>query len=157
MSESDEWQTVGKALRELHRLLVDIARREYEKTHLTEFAPGELLQQLTSNPAFAWLRELSELIVDLDLAQELPAVERDEMKPAARASIEHLFSNAHVPAHEFARRYWAHVHTDPHVAMAHAAVKQAVRAWPARELDTTELLAERHHLAEKARHAAKRR
>lgn len=156
MGEHDEWQTVGKALRELHRLLVNQARREYEKSHLTELAPGELLQQLTSNPEFAWLRELSELIVDLDLAQELPPAERDELKPAVRASIDHLFSNAQTPAHDFARRYWTQVHADPHIAMAHAAVKQAALTWPAHGLDTTELLAERHRLAEKARHATKR-
>ncbi len=157
MTENAGWQKAGHALRELHRTLVDVARREYERAHLTELAPGELLQLLTSNPEFAWLRGLSELMVDLDLVRELAPAEQDDLAAAARASIEHLLSNADKPAGAFAERYWTYVHADPRVAMAHAAVKLALSAWPQSELNAAQMLEERHRLAEKARHLAKRR
>lgn len=155
MAEADQWQKVGAALRELHRTLVAIARREYERARLTELSAGELLQLLTSDPEFAWLRGLSELMVDLDVVSDAPAAEQAEMAAAARASIEHLFSNAERPAGAFAKRYWSHVHADPNVAIAHAAVKQALSVWPPTEMNAAELLKERHRLAEKARHLAK--
>lgn len=157
MIENTDWQKAGNALRELHRTLVDVARREYEQSHLIELAPGQLLQLLTSDPAFGWLRGLSELMVDLDLVREFAPAEQDAMAAAARASIEHLLSNADKPAGAFAQRYWPYVHADPRVAMAHAAVKQALNAWPQSELNAAQMLEERHRLAEKARHVSRRR
>lgn len=156
MIENADWMKTGNALRELHRTLVDITRREYERAHATELAPGQLLQLLTSDAGFAWLRALSELMVDLDLVRELAPADQDSMAAVARASIEHLLSNAEQPAGEFAQRYWPYVHADPRVAMAHAAVKQALAHWPTLQLDTAQVLAERHRLAEKARHLTKR-
>ena len=41
--------------------------------------------------------------------------------------------------------------------MAHGAVKQVLAAWPPPQADTSTLLQERHRLAEKARHLAKRK
>lgn len=157
MAQAGDWQQTGRTLRELHRTLVDIARRDYERTNLTELSPGESLQLLTTHPDFAWLRGLSELIVDLDVVSDASAAEQAEMAAAARASVEHLLSNAEQPAGDFAKRYWSHVHADPNVAIAHAAVRQALSAWPSAGLDAAELLKERHRLAEKARHLAKRK
>jgi hypothetical protein len=156
MAEAVDWQRLANALRELHRTLVDTARHEYERAHLVELGPGELLQLLTSNPEFEWLRGLSELMVDLDLVHDFAATD-DDITTAVRAAVEHLLSNAQAPAGLFAERYWPYVHQDPRVAMAHGAVKQVLAAWPPPQTDTATLLQERHRLAEKARHLAKRK
>lgn len=157
MADEAEWRKLAQALRELHRTLVDTARQEYERAHLVAPGPGELLQLLTTHPDFEWLRGLSELMVDLDLVRDAAPAERAGITTSVRAAVEHLLSNAHKPAGLFAQRYWPYVHSEPRIAMAHAAVKQAINAWPARELDTSILLEERHRLAEKARHFAKRK
>jgi hypothetical protein len=157
MVDRTDWQKLANALRELHRTLVEITRREYERAHLVELGSGELLQLLTSNPEFAWLRGLSELMVDLDLVHDSAPAGDDDITTAVRAAVEHLLSNAQGPAGLFAERYWPYVHKDPRVAMAHGAVKQVLAAWPPPQLDAAALLEERHRLAEKARHLAKRK
>jgi hypothetical protein len=156
MVEAVDWQRLANALRELHRTLVDTARREYERAHLVELGPGELLRLLTSNPEFEWLRGLSELMVDLDLVHDAAPADKHDITPAVRAAVEHLMSNAQNPDGLFAQRYWSYLHADPRITMAHGAVKQALAAWPP-PMDTSTLLQERHRLAEKARHLAKRK
>jgi hypothetical protein len=49
------------------------------------------------------------------------------------------------------------VHDHPQIAMAHGAVRQALSAFPPAPPDTSTMLQERHRLAEKARHLAKRK
>ena len=85
------------------------------------------------------------------------APDKADITPAVRAAVEYLLSNAQAPAGRFAQRYWPYVHSDPRVAMAHGAVKQALSAWPSAQMSTSTLLEERHRLAEKARHLTKRK
>jgi hypothetical protein len=116
-----------------------------------------LLQRLTSDAEFAWLRGLSEVMVDLDLVHDAAPPDQADIAPAMRAAVEHLLSNAQTPAGVFAQRYWRYVHDHPQIAMAHGAVRQALSAFPPAQLDTSTVLQERHRLAEKARHLAKRK
>ena len=157
MADAADWQKLTNALRELHRTLVETARREYERAHLVELGAGELLQRLTSDAEFAWLRGLSELMVDLDLVHDAAPPDQGNIEPAVRAAVEHLLSNARTLSGDFAQRYWPYVHDHPQIAMAHGAVRQALSAFPPAPPDTSTLLQERHRLAEKARHLAKRK
>jgi hypothetical protein len=128
-----EWDNLRKAMRDLHRALAERASRDYTYAHerLSQPTPGELLQMLTKDAEFNWLRGLSELIVDIDVARDDEDA-RDEFAPGVRAAVERFITPPGNPesADEFARRYWPYVHDDPHVAMAHAAVKQAISGWP---------------------------
>jgi hypothetical protein len=119
-------------LRELHRALVERASREFVYAHerLSQPTPGELLQMLTKDPEFGWLRGLSELMVDIDTARD-DEHGRDEAALGVRSAVERFISPpATNPPDEFAQRYWPYVHQDPHVAVAHAAVRQAIASWP---------------------------
>lgn len=158
ITDPADWRKLASALRELHRTLLEHARRDYERDHLVTLSPGELLQLATTNVGFDWLRNLSELMVDIDLAGDAAPPHRDEIATAIRAAVEHVLASANAPgASPFAQRYWSYVADDPHVAMAHAGVKKALATWPrpAQE-DSAVWLHERHRLAEKARHLAKR-
>jgi hypothetical protein len=77
----------------------------------------------------------------------------DELATAIRPAIEHILSSPGAkPAGSFAQRYWPYVQDDPHVAMAHAAVKQALASWPAPDKsDAGKRMSERERLATKAR------
>ncbi|MEO7729044.1 MAG: hypothetical protein ABIS45_17465 [Burkholderiales bacterium] len=157
MVDTGEWKRLANALRELHRTLLENARREYEREHAVALQPGELLQLLAAPADFAWLRSLSELMVDIDIVHDADLQQRDEFAAAVRGAIEQLISNTHDPVSVFAQRYWPSVHGDPHVAMAHAAVKQLLGGWPRPvKNDTASLLHERHRLAEKARHLVRK-
>jgi hypothetical protein len=160
MSAPPEWQKLASALRELHRALMERARRDYERTHGAVLSPGELLRLLTTDAYFEWLRGLSELMVDIDVVSDAEPALIQEMATAVRAAVEHFISAPKIPAssHAFAQHYWPYVQDDPHVAMAHAGVKRALEGWPRAETDdAASLLHERHRLAEKARNARPRK
>jgi hypothetical protein len=129
MADTAGFDKLARALRELHRVLMERARKDYERERLTSVTPGELLKLLTTDEAFAWLRELSELMADIDIVREAESHVLEASSSAIRPAAEHLLSapGASTP---FAQRYWTYVHDDPHVAMAHAGVKQALNLWP---------------------------
>ena len=157
-NDTPDWQKLASALRELHRVLRERARRDYEREHLVTLSPGEFLQLVTTHADFAWLRSLSELMIDIDLVADAAVMDRDEIAAAIRGAVEHVLAPANPPAAAgtFTQRYWSYVHDDPHVAMAHAGVKQAIAGWSQPQAgDAARLLHERHRLAEKARHLSK--
>jgi hypothetical protein len=159
MVEAADWQNLANALRELHRVLIECARRDYEREHAVALSPAELLRLLTTHADFDWLRSLSELMVDLDLVGDAAPLHRDELTIAIRAAVEHVLSVAPTdePAGPFALKYLAYLHDHPQVAMAHAGVKRAINAWPRpQKSDAAGLLHERHRLAETARHLSRR-
>jgi hypothetical protein len=128
-----DWDNLRRVLRELHRALVAGASRDYTWEHqrLWQPDPGELLQMLTKDPAFNWLRGLSELMVEIDSARD-DERKREQSAPGVRAAIERFIlpPGDAAPPDEFAQRYWPYVQHDPDIAMAHAAVKQAIARWP---------------------------
>jgi hypothetical protein len=128
-----DWDSLRRVLRDLHRALVARASRDYTWDHqrLWQPDPGELLQMLTKDPEFNWLRGLSELMVEIDTARD-DEERRGKFAAGVRAAVERFI----VPPgeghgqDEFAQRYWPYVQKDPNIAIAHAAVKQAVSRWP---------------------------
>ncbi|HEX6136573.1 MAG TPA: hypothetical protein VF059_02890 [Casimicrobiaceae bacterium] len=144
---------VAQALRSLHRALAERARRDVEQQRHAVLGAGEWLQLLTSDPRFAWLRSLSELVVDLDVFLEADPAPADDDAAAVRGEIERLLAPA--AAGEFAERYWPYVHDDPHVAIAHGEVRQAIGRLPeAKDVDEADALHARHRWAEARRHRA---
>jgi hypothetical protein len=128
-----DWDNLRRVLRDLHRALVDRASRDYvwAQQRLSQPDPGELLQILVKDPEFAWLRSLSELMVDIDIARDKEET-RGQLGPGVRAAVERFITAPAdmSTADDFAKHYWPYVQQDPHVAMAHAAVKQALSSWP---------------------------
>jgi hypothetical protein len=155
MADHADWQRLAGSLRELHRTLMERSRRDYEREHSVALNPAELLRLLTTDPYFEWLRGLSELMVDIDAVRDSGPELMDELATAVRAAVEHFVAvrKESEPGNAFAQHYWPYVHDDPHVAMAHAAVKQALVAWPRPiQEDAASFLHARHLLTEKARH-----
>jgi hypothetical protein len=114
------------ALREVHRVLVQVARAAYEREVGPAGGPGQLLRLLTEHPYFAWLHPMSELIVDLDslLAQEI-------LPPGTvagvRQEIDRLTQAGGSP---FWERYAPLLQSDTEVVMAHAHLRRAINALP---------------------------
>jgi hypothetical protein len=128
-----DWDTLRRALRDLHRALVERASRDYvwKQQRLAQPDPGELLQMLTKDPEFEWLRGLSELMVEIDVARD-DADTRDAFALGVRATVERFISPPPegTVGGDFAQHYWPYVQQDPNVAMAHGALKQALAGWP---------------------------
>lgn len=160
MSEKRDWTRVSQALTGLHRSLIEHARRNYEREHGAIAGPADFLRLLTTDPFFAWLRPLSELIVSIDEAGELDEASKEKLAGAVRSSVEQLVSapGGQPLSEDFARRYWPLLSEDPEITMAHAGVKQAIAGWPkSGNGDEARQLHERHLLAEMVKQRPRRR
>jgi hypothetical protein len=146
---------VAAALRALHRALAERARRDFEQARQTVLSPGEWLQRLIGDPQFAWLRELSELMVDLDVFLEADPGPASDDAASVRGEIERLLAapgNA-CASGDFPSRYWPYVHDDPPVAIAHGEVRQAIEHLPqSRDINEADALHARHGWAAARRH-----
>jgi hypothetical protein len=166
------WKNLASTLRALHRALMENARLDYERERSVKLNPTELLRLLTTDAYFNWLRGLSELMVEIDIIQDAGAAVMTEMQTAVRQAVEHFvvapapattdpdtgYLTVPASADAFAQHYWACVRNDPHVAMAHAGVKQALTAWPQPSpSDAASRLHARHQLTEKARHHSRKK
>jgi hypothetical protein len=115
---------LSHGLRGLHRTLIDAARIEYEKEHGPVSNAGELLQLLTKHPEFAWLRQISEFIVDIDALRDGEPVSDATMHMIFAQAKSLLAVSSEDSSSEFSRRYVALLQQYPMVVMAHAEVRQ---------------------------------
>ena len=113
-------QQLRKALLDLHKALVDSERVSYEKTIGAISSPNHFLQLLTSDPWFAWLHPLSQLIVAMDEAL-------DQKEPLTSEAIDLLVRQTRLllvaseSGEGFSRHYFDALQRDPDVVLAHAA------------------------------------
>ena len=113
------------ALLHLHKILIESERVVYESTVGPIRSPNHFFQLLTSDPWFAWLRAISQLIVAID--ETLDAKEElttDAVNTVMQQSVFLL-----VPAEstgEFGERYLAALQRDPRVVLAHAQVAKRI-------------------------------
>jgi hypothetical protein len=114
--------TLAAALRPLHKALLDEQRLEYERAHGDVANPAALLQLVTADPAFAWLRGLSGLMADLDELIDDPEPIAADRAKRMRARLEALLIEE--PA--FAERYREMLQRSAEVVIAHAAVRGAL-------------------------------
>jgi hypothetical protein len=104
----------------LHKVLLETEQITYEQVW-GKVSRGELLQLVISHQQFAWLHQLSELIVQID---EL----RQADEPVTSETITALLTDVHIlltPAesgNEFAMKYDTAFQRNPDVVMAHAEV-----------------------------------
>ena len=107
-----------QALLHLHKSLLDMERREYEKTH-GGVTTGELFRLVVDAPQFAWLHNISEFVVRID-----ESLASDE--GVSEADAHGLISLAHkifVPTETgdgFQKQYFDAIQRDPAVVMEHA-------------------------------------
>jgi hypothetical protein len=129
MSPPDDLRALRAALLTLHGAVVEHERVAYEGLY-GRVTAGELLQLTISGPWFAWLRPLSELVVRIDeaLAADDPPGDAEAGELAAAAGT--LVAPRDTPG-ALGRRYAAALQESPDVVLAHAGVRQALRAWPA--------------------------
>ena len=114
-----------RALLKLHKALLDSEKIVYEKNVGPIQSPNHFFQLLTSDPYFAWLRPISQLIVAIDETL-------DEKEPLTSDSVDSLMQQSVfllVPAQstgDFAEHYVAALQRDPRVILAHAQVARHI-------------------------------
>jgi len=117
----DRLEEVRQALLTLHKTLVDSERVTYEATMGAIRSPNQFLQLLTTDPWFAWLHPLSQLIVSIDEAL-------DGKEPLTSGAVDAVVKEANVllapseTGEGFSRHYFDALQRDPNVVIAHADV-----------------------------------
>jgi hypothetical protein len=113
------------ALLHLHKTLLDDEREAYERVHDRIENSYEVLRLVMHDPWFAWLHDLSELIVKID---EL----LDAKEPQAEADVEGVLRQAReltTPDEnggEFQQKYFKALQRSPDAVLAHAETTRVI-------------------------------
>lgn len=118
-----------QALLKLHKTLLDMERRDYEKEH-GAVNTGELFRLVVDDPQFAWLHNISEFVVRIDetLASDEPVTDEDAHVPMALAKK--LFAPTE-NGDGFQKKYFDAIQRDPAVVMEHAELARLFGSEPA--------------------------
>src|SRR5436190_19040781 len=110
---------VRTVLLSLHKTLLDFEREGYERERGRIDNSYAYLQLVMSDPWFAWLRQLSELIVEMD---ELLAAKETPSQATAHALIQQatILLTPSAAGTEFQKKYFAAMQQSPEVVLAHS-------------------------------------
>src|ERR1700730_6553664 len=117
------------ALLRLHKTLLDMERREYERAH-GYVSTGELFRLVIDHQQFGWLHNISEFVVRLDetLAGEAPITPEDLRSAVGMARKMFVPSES---GDAFQKRYFDAIQRDPAVVMEHAGLARLFSSEPA--------------------------
>jgi len=107
-----------QALLRLHKSLLDMERRTYEKEH-GKVTTGELFRLVVDDAQFSWLHNISEFVVRIDeaLASEEGVNEKDSH--VAISLARKIFAPTE-SGDTFQKKYFDAIQSDPTVVMEHA-------------------------------------
>jgi hypothetical protein len=115
---------VRHSLLRLHKALLDDERAAFERVRGRIESSGEFLQLVLHDECFAWLRPLSELVVQID-----ERLDADE--PLTESEARELMKMVHALVkatgeENFARKYRDALQRNPDVVLAHAAALKLI-------------------------------
>lgn len=121
---TDSLKQLRHGLLKLHKVLLDLERRGFERARGRINNSYEFLQLVLKDPWFDWLHRLSELIVQIDetldtVDSEKAPTEEDAQALIARARS--LLSPAEVGT-EFQKNYFLALQQSPDVVLLHSEV-----------------------------------
>jgi hypothetical protein len=111
----------------LHKALLDDSKAAYEMDRGRVASPGQLLQLVINDPWFAWLHQISELIVRIDEAAATNGAATEADAAALVDQVDRLL----VPSETgdaFARRYFEALQRQPSVVLAHGDVRRTLKS-----------------------------
>jgi hypothetical protein len=121
---TNQIKQLRQGLLKLHKLLLDLERRGYERARGRISNSYEFLQLVLKDPWFDWLHRLSELIVQIDealdtLLSEAPVTEEDVRALISRARL--LLAPAETGT-EFQKNYFLALQQSPDVVLLHSEI-----------------------------------
>ncbi len=118
----DDLKVLRQGLLRLHKTLLDLERRDYERARGRIGNSYEFLQLVLKDPWFDWLHRLSELIVQMDETLDTHDSEKPATEADARALVERaktLLAPAETGS-EFQKNYFLALQQSPDVVLLHS-------------------------------------
>ncbi|HEY0210201.1 hypothetical protein [Acerihabitans sp.] len=112
-------RTISTSLRKLHKALIDLETTRFGQIGGT----FEHLQLVSGHPQFAWIRRLSEILVELDERLDEPEDIDAATLLSYKTAIERLLALGPENDTEFSKKYIAALQESTEVAMAHGALR----------------------------------
>lgn len=114
-----------RSLLHLHKTLLEMERVDFERD-FGRLTSGELLQLVINHAQFAWLGQISALVVQMDemLAAEEPATLSDVQGLLAQVSLLFTSSTDEV----FREKYQAALQREPAAVVAHSEITKLLRS-----------------------------
>ena len=108
----------------LHKLLLDLERRDYERARGRITNSYEFLQLVLKDPWFDWLHRLSELIVQIDESLDTRETETPLSEDDAQALIERakVLLAPSESGTQFQKNYFLALQQSPDVVLLHSEV-----------------------------------
>jgi hypothetical protein len=128
-SPADRLTELRNGLLRLHKTLLDSERRVYERDMRRIGSSQEFLSLVMNDPWFAWLRELSRLIVLIDETLAQREEPEDILARADRliGQARSLVAPAELGA-GFQKQYYESMQRDPEVVLAHSSIRKVFEA-----------------------------
>ena len=120
----DALKELRQGLLRLHKLLLDLERRDYERARGPISNSYEFLQLVLKDPWFDWLHRLSELIVQIDESLDTRDIESPLSEDDARALTERAKALL-APSEsgtQFQKNYFLALQQSPDVVLLHSEV-----------------------------------
>jgi hypothetical protein len=118
----DGLKVLRQGLLRLHKTLLDLERRDYERARGRISNSYEFLQLVLKDPWFDWLHRLSELIVQIDETLDTHDTEKPATEDDAKALIERaktLLAPAETGS-QFQKNYFLALQQSPDVVLLHS-------------------------------------
>lgn len=116
-----------QALKDLHRALLMLEAKKMEQSLGRKISPYELLNASLNDPNLAWLRVLSELIVNIDtVIDETPTLSTQEANKTVAETLNVLEKPPGLIATDFWTRYTEYLGSNPDIIMLHSRVKKTL-------------------------------
>ena len=120
----DALKELRHGLLRLHKLLLDLERRDFERARGPISNSYEFLQLVLKDPWFDWLHRLSELIVQIDESLDTRDVEHPMTDEDAKALVERakaLLAPSETGS-QFQKNYFLSLQQSPDVVLLHSEV-----------------------------------
>lgn len=110
-------------LLEQHKLLLDRERASYEKQNGPIAGPGPFLTLVLSDPHFAWLRQISTLVVEIDEATSRRST-ADQSAANALISQTRELMKPREQGNDFQHRYFEAVQDSPDIVILQCRIEE---------------------------------
>lgn len=117
---------ISERMKTVHRLLIDEAKRAYERERGPIKGPYALFALVAQDPYFAWLQPMTRLLVEIDDLgdRKAPPLAQKDLE-WVRERFDGLLA---ARTEQFSIRYHDLLHTSPDVVAEHGRLQAALRA-----------------------------